>query len=319
MNREQLCDWLLLNSDPAIQWQALRDLTSADPARVDLERSHVATRGWGKQLLAAQDTTGRWADALYSPKWTSTTYTLLLLRGLGLPEGNEQALAGCGQLWSGARDHGGGGLNFSKGVTTPETCETAMVVQLTAYFGYRDERQDATVRWLLTQQLDDGGWNCETLRTGSRHGSFHTSIIVLESLLDYRNGGGPVVVDDALDRGREFFLAHRLFKSHRTNSAVDPAFTRFPFPPQWHFDVLRGLDFFRRSGAEPDERLGDAVEALLAAQNRDGRWPYYRPYPGRQWFVMESRGPSRWNTLRASRVLDWWNSSEDSRLSSGTW
>ena len=319
MNREQLCDWLLLDSDPAIRWQALRDLTSADPARVDLERSHVATRGWGKQLLAAQDTTGRWADALYSPKWTSTTYTLLLLRWLGLPEGNEQAHAGCGQLWSGARVHAGGGLNFSKSVTTPETCETGMVVQLTAYFGYRDERQDATVRWLLTQQLDDGGWNCETLRTGSRHGSFHTSIIVLESLLDYRHGGGPVVVDEALDRGREFFLAHRLFKSYRTNSAVDPAFTRFPFPPQWHFDVLRGLDFFRLSGAEPDERLGDAVEALLAAQNRDGRWPYYRSYPGRQWFAMESRGPSRWNTLRASRVLDWWNSSEDTRLSSGTW
>ncbi|OZG29545.1 hypothetical protein BH683_008885 [Williamsia sp. 1138] len=305
MDREEIVQWLTVESDPAIRWQVTSDLVPGRLADAERERSNIAHRGWGRQLLAAQDESGLWAGALYSPKWTSTTYTLLLLQRLGLPAGNSQALLGCRQLWTGAR-FVGGGLTFSKTVPTAEICMTGMLVSLTSYFGYGDDRLDATVQWLLDNQFDDGGWNCESLRTGSRHGSFNTSIVVLESLLTYRSTTGQVPVDDALHRGREFFLSHRLFKSHRTGAIIDPAFTRFPFPPQWHFDVVRGLEFFRLSGAEPDERLSDAVAVVSAARSMDGTWRHYRPYPGRYWMTMEMAGPSKWNTLRCLRVLEWW-------------
>jgi hypothetical protein len=295
----------LLDSDPSIRWQVRRDLLGATPEDVDAERGLVAVEGWGARLLAEQDPDGLWAGALYSPKWTSTTYTLLQLHWLGLPAGNAQALSGCQRLWDGARFYGGG-LTLARSIREPETCITAMLILLAASFGLQDERVDPTVGWLLDQQLDDGGWNCETIRSGSRHGSFHTSISTLDALVQYQQSGGAIDVSPAMERGRCFFLAHRLYRSHHTGEMADPAFTRFPFPPQWHFDVLRGLEHFRAARAEPDERLSDAVQVVRQAQTKNGTWPLHRPYPGRTWFRMEPPGPSRWATLRALRVLRWW-------------
>jgi hypothetical protein len=303
-SRDDVLAWLLAG-DPAISWQVTNDLTGAPVDVVTHERLRVAVEGWGARLLAAQGSDGRWAGALYSPKWTSTTYTLLLLHWLGLPTGNDQALTGCRQLWEGARFYGGG-LNLAKTIREPETCITSMLVLLAASFGYEDPRLDPTVTWLLGQQLDDGGWNCESIRHGSRHGSFHTTISALDALLVYQKADGAVPVNDALVSGQQFLLRHWLYRSHRTGRIVDAAFTRFPFPPQWHYDVLRGLEHFRSANAHHDERLADAIDVIRAARRADGLWPVHRSYTGRQWFRMEERGPSRWATLRSLRVLDWW-------------
>ncbi len=295
----------LMEGDPAVRWQVMRDLLGAAPDEVRAERARVAAEGWGAQLLAAQDADGTWAGKMYSPKWTSTTYTLLLLERLGLPSGNPQAQAGCRRLWETARWYGDG-LTLAKTVHEPETCITGMLVLLAASFGHDDPRVDSTVAWLLGQQLADGGWNCESIRCGSTHGSFHTSITVLEALWAYERAGGSVPVAPALAAGRRFFLDHHLYRSHRTGAVVDPAFTRFPFPPQWHFDIVRGLEHFVAAGADRDECLTEAIDELRARRRVDGTWPMFRSYPGRQWFRMEERGPSRWSTLRALRVLAWW-------------
>lgn len=299
-------DWLL-EGDPSIRWQALRYLVGATPDEVEAERQRVAEAGWGARLLALQDPDGQWAGALYSPKWTSTTYTLLALHWLGLPPQHPQALNGCRQVWDGA-SYFGGGLNLAKTIREPETCITAMLVLLASSFRYPDERVDPAVEWLLGQQLDDGGWNCETVRSGSRHGSFHTSISALDALLEYRSAGGGFRVDDALAAGQGFFLDHRLWHSHRTGEEVDGAFRRFPFPPQWHFDVLRGLEHFWRADAPRDDRLSEGIAVVRQAERSDGTWPMQRAHPGRVWFRMEQPGPSRWATLRARRVLAWWDS-----------
>lgn len=301
---DRTIEWLSAG-DPSVRWQVMRDLLGRSEDQVAVERARVATEGWGAQLLAAQDPDGGWAGALYSPKWTSTTYTLLLLERLGLERGDARALAGCRQLWDGARWYGGG-MNLAKSIREPETCITGMLVLLAAAFGHPDPRVDPTVEWLLGEQLADGGWNCESIRRGSSHGSFHTSITVLEALSAYERGGGSVPVASAMVAGREFFLDHRLYRSHRTGEVVDRAFARFPFPPQWHFDVMRGLEHFRAAGADRDGRLEEAVEEVRRSRRADGRWPMYRPYPGRYWFALEARGASRWSTLRAMRVLTWW-------------
>lgn len=300
----ELREWLL-GGDPALRWRVMRDLLDAPPEHVARERSRIATEGWGARLLAEQDDDGGWAGGIYSPKWTSTTYTLLLLHRLGLEPGHPRAAAGCRLLWSSARWFGAG-LTLAKTISEPETCITGMLVLLATAFAPEEPRLDPTTLWLLDQQLPDGGWNCETIRRGSTHGSFHTTITVLEALTAYRRSGGAVAVDEAIRRGQEFFLDHRLYRSHRTGQVVDPSFTRFPFPPQWHFDIVRGLEHFVDGGASRDDRLEPAVEALLRSRRRDGTWPVYRPYPGRHWFRLEPPGPGRWSTFRALRVLRWW-------------
>lgn len=301
-----LSAWLF-EGDASIRWQAMADLFHSPPQEVANERAKVATEGWGAQLLSYQDDDGLWGGALYSPKWTSTTYTLLLLERLGLDFSNAQARKGTEILWHSASNFDGG-LNLAKTISEPETCITGMLVFLASTFGDVTEAVDDSVAWLLGQQLADGGWNCESIRSGSLHGSFHTSITVLEALDRYERSGGSVSVAQSTDLGREFFLAHQLYRSHRTGEPVDHSFRRFPFPPQWHFDIMRGLEHFRATGSAADDRLSDAINCVASSRRSDGTWPMFRPYAGHQWLKMESRGPSRWSTLRAYRVLSWWES-----------
>jgi hypothetical protein len=181
-----------------------------------------------------------------------------------------------------------------------------MLVRITSYHGYDAPRLDDLVTDLLDQQLTDGGWNCATRIDREKHGSFHTSIQALEALHAYAAAGGGTDVGQALHRGQEFFLLHHLYRSHRSDAVAIRGSTRFPAFPEWHFDVLRGLEHFADADAPRDERLEDAVSVLYRARRKDGRWPTYAPHPGRQWFQLEPAGPSRWNTCRVLRVLRWW-------------
>jgi len=277
-----IAPWLR-DSDPAIAWQVERDLFDASAPDVDSLRSQIADHGWGRQLLDLQDPDGTWAGGLYGPKWTSTTYTLLLLMRFGLTPGHPAALQGVQRLWE------------------------SMYVSLAAYFGYQDPRVDEAVGWLLDNQLADGGWNCRTVRYGDRHSSFHTSISALEALAHVaRRNPNRTEVAAAIESGRQFFLRHRLFRSHRTGEVANPAFTRLSFPPRWHYDLLRGLDFFATINSQWDDRFQDAIDVVHQRRRGDGTWPAQNRHQGKIWFEMEpGRGPSRWNTLRALRVLRW--------------
>jgi hypothetical protein len=298
-------DWLLAG-DPAIRWQALRDLAGANPRTVEREREKVATEGWGARLLARQDPDGTWASGLYSPKWKSTTYTALALRDLGLPVRNKKARAACALLLDEGlcRD---GGINYGFWRQS-ETCVTGMVLSILSYFRYDDERLDTVADHLLRQQMPDGGWNCRRPR-GATHASMHTTISVLEGLRMYerRGRGRARAARSAQSRGREFLLRHRLFRSHRTGEVIKSEFVRLAYPPRWHYDILRALDYFREVEAPRDERLSDAVSLLEEKRRADGRWNLEHRYRGKVFFEMERLGmPSRWNTLRALRVMRWW-------------
>jgi hypothetical protein len=306
---DAVIQWLL-DGDPAICWQTLRDLTGASELTFERERRKVARKGWGGRLLARQDAEGTWAGGLYSPKWTSTTYTLLLLRDFGLPPGNRHARAACKLLLDGGLQPDGG-INYgtwAKWSRRSETCITGMVTSLLSYFRLDDERLDTIADHLLDQQMPDGGWNCRRA-SGATHASMNTTISVLEGLRLYELNCGRKLreVRAAQRRGREFLLAHRLFRSHRTGEIIKPVFTRFAFPPRWHYDVLRALDYFQAVNAPRDPRLADAIGLVQGKRDADGRWPLEHAYHGKTYFTMERLGaPSRWNTLRALRVLQWW-------------
>jgi hypothetical protein len=312
----QTVQWLL-EGDPAIRWQAFRDLAGAPERTVERERRKIAQEGWGARLLAKQDRGGRWAagksgdGGLYSPKWTSTTYTMLLLRDFGSPEDNARARIACKLLL----DRGlqpDGGINYgdwAKWTKRSETCVTGMVLSILSYFQYDDPRLETIVAHLLDQQMPDGGWNCRRAY-GAMHSSVNTTISALEGLRLYEQHRGRKAREAraAQARGREFLLIHRLFRSHRTGEIMKPAFVRLAFPPRWHYDILRALDYFQAVDAPRDPRLREAIDIVRNARRDDGRWPLQHTYKGKTYFEMERVGASsRWNTLRALRVLKWWD------------
>lgn len=304
-NTGAVTDWLL-QGDPAIRWQTLRDLTDATSQEIASERHKIALEGWGARLLALQENSGLWGGGLYSPKWISTTYTMLLLRQFGLEPDHSQARKACRRLLEDCYYHDGG-INPVKSLKHSETCVTGMALSILAYFRFPDERLCNLTDHLLAQQMPDGGWNCQSYN-GATHSSFHTTISVLEGLREFEKWNSYRVEDAraAQLRACEFLLIHRLFRSHRTGKVVDSRMTRFSFPPRWRYDILRALDYLQEIRLPHDERLGDALEIVRDRRGEDGRWILQNRYPGKTFFELEVIGrPSRWNTLRARRVLQW--------------
>lgn len=299
-------EWLL-ESDPAIRWQVMRDLTDAPPEVVATERSRVGREGWGARLLRLQDARGQWGGAEYSADWTSTTYALLLLRHLGLDPVSDEARAAVGRV----REH----VLWTEWDRRPffsgevEPCINGMVLAVAAYFGELGAGDGRLPGRLLGEQLEDGGWNCEAPER-SRRSSFNTTISVLEGLWEYEQAAGPSPeVTAARLRGEEYLLERRLFRRRSTGAVIDQDWLQFSFPPRWYYDVLRGLDHLRRTGAAPDERCREAIDLVRAKQGPDQRWPLENVHEGAVHFDIDPGPgePSRWNTLRALRVLHWYD------------
>lgn len=314
MKNRSVTQWLL-DSDPSIRWQTMRDLIGAPAEDVAAERARVATEGAGVQLLALQGADGSWASAAWNRGWDSTMHVLSLLREMGLDPASDEARRAVGLVrdrvtwrgwdWDGMwRGWDWDGNPFFAGEVEP--CINGQVAASGAYFGQDVQR---IVDRLLVEQLPDGGWNCEATN-GSTRSSFNTTICVLEALLEYElAGGNSADVTEARLRGQEYLLDRRLLRRRTTGEVVDPAWTRFSFPTWWHYDVLRGLEYLRRAGATPDERVAEAIDLVESKRDGDGRWPLENQHPGTMAVeVDEGEGrPSRWNTLRALRVLDWYS------------
>jgi len=300
----------LLDSDPAIRWQAMRDLTNAPDEEVAAERAKVATEGWGVQLLIGQGADGYWGAGTSHPEWVSLR-TLLLLRDMGLDPTSEAARRAVARVrdnvtWRGVlpQDAAWHGKPLFAGEVEP--CINGRVVAVGSYFG---EDVQGVVDRLLGEQMSDGGWNCEQER-GSTRGSFHTTICVLEGLLEHERAtvGSPAVTA-ARERGQEYLLKRRMLRRLATGDVIDPAWTHFSFPTGYHYDVLRGLEYLCSAGITPDARMAEAIDLVASKRDADGRWPRESVHPDEldaEPSVAEGR-PSRWNTLRALRALDWYS------------
>ena len=313
-SKHVVIDWLL-DSDPSIRWQVMQDLISASKKEVAAERAKVATQGWGARLLALQAADGRWGRAAWNHGWNSTMHVLTLLRDLGLDPASDQALHAIQLVrnnvtWKGCGPPECDDNPFFAGETEP--CINGQVGAAGAYF---EQDVQGIISRLLGEQLPDGGWNCE-VEIGSQRSSFNTTICVLEALLEYeRAGGGSPEVTNAQRLGQNYLLERRLFRRKSTGEVIrrdrkgNTDWTQFAFPTWWHYDVLRGLEYLRNAGVKPDERVSEAIELVRSKCADDGRWLLETRYRG----VMpveineDQNEPSRWITLRALRVLDWYS------------
>jgi hypothetical protein len=293
----------ILDSDPAIRWQVLRDLTDADPKVIAAERSRVATEGWGAQLLAKQRSKGDWGGGA---QWDLITlWSLVVLRDLGLDPASQPARRMIDRIDKGLVFKPLNNRPFLHGEIEP--CINGRILGMGSYF---KEPNDALAKQLLGEQLEDGGWNCEAPK--SRRSSFHTTICVLEGLLEYeRAGRKSAAVSKARRRAEEYLLERRMFRSLRTGKVIDQRWLRFSYPTFWHYDVLRGLDYLRNTGMKPDSRVREAIEIVIKRRHQNGRWPLNRLHPEQIPLKMETEvaRASRWNSLRALRVLRWYNNS----------
>jgi hypothetical protein len=304
-------DWLL-DSDPAIRWQVLADVSDASPDQVAAERARVEHEGWGARLLALEGADGLWDGGACFPAsyaggepgqpWTATMHTLQTLQIFGL----DPASAAARRAIELVAEHGRwehAGQRYFDGEVEP--CINGRTIETGAYYAVD---VSPLVERILGERLADGGWNCEA-ENGSVRSSFDTTLTVLDGLVQFEQAtGGSASVREARRSGEEYLLERSLFRRKSTGDIVNPEYLDFAFPYYWRYDVLRALDYFRHSGAEPDPRMAEAIEIVRSKRQPDDRWLLDRVHPGRVHFALESAGePSRWNTLRALRVLDWWD------------
>jgi hypothetical protein len=301
----------LLDSDPAIRWQVMRDLTDEAPDAIAAERSRVATDGWGAQLLTRQSRAGNWGGPNGDRGLLTTLYSLVVLMDLGLDPASKQARKMIERVDKRLAFRPLNNRPFLRGETEP--CINGRILAVGAYF---KKPNRALANQLLREQLEDGGWNCEAVeaspkRPKSRRSSFHTTICVLEGLLEYaRAGGKSAALTKARKRAEEYLLKRRMFRSLRTGEVIDERWLRFSFPTFWHYDVLRGLDYLRNAGIEPDRRVREAIEVVIQRRHQNGRWPLNLLHREHIPLEMETAvgSASLWNTLRALRVLRWYDS-----------
>lgn len=297
-----LLNWLLAG-DVAIQYQVYRDLL--DEERPDL-RARIGAEGWGAQFLGARQPAGHWGRGFYQPKWISTHYTLLDLKHLGIEPDQAPIRESISHILA-HHTSADGGVNPAKTIENSDICVNGMFLNYAAYFGMPAESLHAIVDFLIGVQMADGGFNCLSNQQGAVHSSLHSTLSVLEGIAEYLAKGytyRAAELGSIARQAQEFILLHRLYRSDRTGAIINPRFLMLSYPSRWFYDILRALDYFRSVGAAYDPRMQDALAVLRQKRRKDGAWPLQAKHSGQTHFDMESPGqPSRWNTLRALRVL----------------
>ena len=297
----QLTAWLL-EGDVSIQYQVHRDLLAAE--KPDL-RDRIATEGWGAQFLSFRNKEGHWGQRFYQPKWISTHYTILDLKNLAISQNNKKIRQSISQVIQSLKGPDGGISPFGAEKKS-DVCVNGMFLNYAAYFRTKEENLQSIVDILLSEHMKDGGFNCNSNWKGATHSSMHSTISVIEGILEYAKNDYRYRLEElqeAADKSRTFLLQHRLFRSDRTGNIIDKKMLMLSYPSRWKYDILRALDYFQFAGINYDPRMQDALDILKKKRRKDNKWPVQAKHPGQTHFDMEKTGGlSRWNTLRALRV-----------------
>lgn len=300
-----ILNWLL-DGDPSIRYQVLRDLTDADESQLKKEQDKIEQEGWGAKFLARAKENGGWGSAYYQPKWISTHYTLLDLKNLGINPYIPIIQKSIDYVFT-IPIGIDGGINPGITVNYSDVCINGMIINFAAYFQRAESKLKHIIDYLIKTQMDDGGWNCQYCRKGARHSSLHTTICTLEGLNEYIKNGYSYrreEIPGIMEKAHEFILIHKLFKSDKTGMVIDKRMTMLSYPSRWKYDILRAMDYFWYAGVEYDSRMQDAIDIIISKMRKDGKWPVQAKHHGEVHFDMEKTGgSSRWNTLRVLRCL----------------
>jgi len=299
---DHLIDWLL-RGDVAIQYQVHRDLLGREKSSL---RDRITTEGWGAKFLDFRNIQGHWGQRFYQPKWISTHYTILDLKNLSISQDNHLIQESISQVLESPKGSDGGISPFGAEQKC-DVCVNGMFLNYASYFRMPEEKLHSIIDFLLVEHMKDGGFNCRSNFGGATHSSVHSTISVLEGILEYSRNGYKYRLGDlhkAENKCVDFLLEHKLFRSHQTGEIFDKKMLMLSYPSRWRYDILRALDYIQSAHVKYDPRMQDAIDILITKRRRDGRWPVQAKHPGQTHFDMEKTGnPSRWNTLRALRVL----------------
>ncbi len=302
MGNNEIIKWLLAG-DVSIRYQVFRDLLSEE--RKDLQ-VRIASEGWGKRFLSKREPEGHWGLKFYQPKWTSSHYTLLDLRNLCIDPDNVLIKESIAIILENEKGPDGG-IRPIGSIQASDVCINGMFLNYASYFRSDEKKLESVVDFLITQHMHDGGFNCMSNRSGAVHSSLHSTISVLEGITEYKNNDYRYRVNELARIKKtaiEFILLHQLYISDSTGEIIKKEFLRLPYPSRWRYDILRALDYFQYSETPWDNRMSPAINVLLNKRNSDATWNLQANHPGKVHFGMERPGkPSRWNTLRAMRVL----------------
>ncbi len=302
MGNNEIIKWLLAG-DVSIRYQVFRDLLSEE--RKDLQ-ARIATEGWGKRFLSKRKPEGYWGLKFYQPKWTSSHYTLLDLRNLCIDPDNVMIKESIAIVLENEKGPDGG-IRPIGSIQASDVCINGMFLNYASYFRSDEKKLESVIDFLISQHMHDGGFNCMSNRSGAMHSSLHSTISVLEGITEFEKNSYKYRINELIRIRKaaiEFILLHQLYISDRTGEIIRKEFLRLPYPSRWRYDILRALDYLQYSGTSWDDRMQAAFDVLLNKRNKDGTWNVQANHPGKIHFEMERPGkPSRWNTLRAMRVL----------------
>lgn len=302
INNTEIIEWLL-QGDVCIQYQTWRDLL--DEEKPDLQ-NQIDQKGWGALFLSKRKPEGHWGKRFYEPKWISSHYTLLDLKNLNIRPDHQQICSSLEKILDNEKGKDGG-VNPIGEIQLSDVCVNGMFLNYASYFNAAPDKLESVVDFLLSEVMEDGGFNCRSNRSGASHSSLHSTISVLEGITEYQRCNYDYrsnELETAKKSSIEFILQHRLYLSDRTGEVINKNFLKLPYPSRWKYDILRALDYFQHEGLGWDDRMQPAIDVLIKKRTKDGRWKLNAKYPGKVHFEMEKAGrPSRWNTLRALRVL----------------
>lgn len=310
MTNEKIIQWLL-EGDISIQYQTYRDLLGINKPTL---RNRIESEGWGLKFLNHRQPNGHWGKDFYQPKWTSTHYTLLDLKNLNVSSKNIRINDSLLMIFENEKGEDGG-INPSNSIKQSDVCINGMVLNYACYFKIKEKHLKSIIDFLLSQRMKDGGFNCHSNRKGAVHSSLHTTLSVLEGILEYEKNGYHYRMNELIDAkidSQEFILAHKLFRSDKTDEIINPNFLKLCYPGRWYYDILKALDYFQFAKVKYDKRMDEAISVILDKRTKTGQWKLAAKYPGQTHFEMEQSGTlSRWNTLRALRVLKYYNNDKN--------
>lgn len=307
MNDDRLMKWLLAG-DISIQYQVHRDLLNSDKKQL---RKLISQKGWGANFLKNRNSNGHWGQGFYQPKWTSTHYTILDLKNLGILQNNEDIKQSISLVIDTLKAPDGGIYPAGREKKS-DVCLNGMFLNYACYFNMKEDDLKSIIDFLIHEHMGDGGFNCYSNRRDNvAHSSMHSTLSVLEGISEYEHNGYSYrlkELNEIKQSAVEFLLIHNLFRSHRSGELMDKKMLMLSYPSRWRYDILRALDYFQLAGIAYDNRMDDVIEILLKKRRPDRTWPLQARHPGETHFEMEEISkPSRWNTLRALRVLKHFN------------